>query len=132
MKSQLAIEKGSATLRLTLEVVDENADRLETEEVRQVLLHLAEEPVMVPLRAYLARQPQRVNNGFLARLNLPQSKAPLEAELEVVAKDLEDLLVGDLKALVLVGLLAEARLALHGHDDLVVSVDNRLHKVLVP
>jgi len=39
---------------LTLEVVDEDADRLEAKEVWQVLLHLAEEAIVVALRADLA------------------------------------------------------------------------------
>ena len=51
---------------IALEVVDENTYTFESEEFGEVLLHLPEEPLVVPLSADLAGQPESVHHGLFA------------------------------------------------------------------
>ena len=78
---------------IALEVVDEDTYTFKSEEFGKVLLHLPEEPLVVPLSADLAGQPESVHHGLFARLDLSEGHTALQPKLQVVAEGFEDLLI---------------------------------------
>ncbi len=110
----------------TLKVVDQDTDGFKPEKVRQVFLHLAEEAVVVPLRAYLTCEPQCINDGLLSGLDLSQGQSSFVPQLQIIAEDLEDLLICNLEAHEFVILFVEAGLTLEHHHDFIVLMNHWL------
>jgi len=120
-------------LILTFKVVDQDTDCFKSEKVGQILLHLLEKTIVVPLRANLRCELKSVHNGFLSEFNLSLGQSTLKSELQVVTENLKDLLIRYLEAFILIGFLIESGFTLNCHDDLIIlmHVYNRLNHVLI-
>jgi hypothetical protein len=86
---------------------------------------------MMPLRANLTCQPQSVYHGLLLLLDLSLSHPPFETHLQIVAENLQYLLVCHLETEVFVGLFVQAGFALYYQNLLFISEHDGVGEVLL-